>query len=271
MPGRLPFRLVVIAAVGVAVATGAGVAAAQAPTVPTVPVLPPIPGSQTERFRLVLEGETLAIRDLDVGGTNTLCNATVNANITERATWRRGRGVTVAFTRLGTGRRAPILVRRVGSRGIPLFTVVVQATRTSSGSGVRTPLGPPEACPPVTEDLSKGDECGIPQDLRSNVSLEYLQGHLEVKLRGLGSVTDIRCPVSEVYGGTPELEYSWPTPPDLREGVLPASRIFGRARAFAVRLTAVPARSTETITRGNLTGSATDFGRNRVTVRFIRL
>lgn len=269
MPVSMSLRLVVVAAAGM-VLGGAGVAAAQVPPAPAIPV-PAIPGSQTERFRVVLEGETEAIRDLDLDGTNVVCTASVNAHITETATWRRGQGVIVEFTRLGTGRRAPVLVRRVGSRGLPVFTVVVAVTRASTGAATRTPAGAPEACPPVSEDLSKGPDCGKPDNLRANVSLEYLQGKLRVKLRGLGSVGDIRCPVSEVYGGTPELKYSWPTPPDVRPGVLPVQKIFGGARAFAVRMTAIPVRTVETVNRTYLSGSATDWGKNQALVRFIRL
>ncbi len=270
MTSRMPLRLVVGLVVGV-VLVGAGVATAQVPTVPQVPVPPAVPGSQTERFRLVLEGESEAVRDLDLDGTNLICTASVNAHITETTTWQRGRGVVVEFTRLGTGRRAPILLRRVGSNGLPVFAVVVKATRTSSGSATRTTAGPPEACPPLTEDLSKGPDCGKPDDQRSNVSLEYLRGQLQVKLRGLGSVGDIKCPVSEVYGGTPDLKYSWPTPPDVRPGPLPASRIFGTARAFRVRLLAPLLRTSETVSRAYLSGRADDWGRNQVIVRFIRI
>lgn len=262
MPISIPSRIIVGTAAALAIASGAGQSAAQSP--------PALPGAQTERFRLVLEGDARAVRDLDLGGSNGICNSTVNVHVKEDATWRRGRGVVVEFVRLGAGPRAPVVMRRVASR-LPVFAVVVAATRTSSGSATRTPAGPPEACPPLTEDLSQGPDCGKPQPTRSNVSLTYLRGLLRIRLVGLGSVTDIACPVSQVFGGTPELKFGWPTPVNVRDEPLAPALVFGSRRAFVVRTVAPHRRTTETFASGPLSGSVTDFGDNRVTVRFIRL
>ncbi len=245
-----------LAVAGVLAATG--VAAAQAP---------PVPGAQTERFRLVLEGEGRAVRDLDLGATTGNCSFTVNAHLTEEATWRRGRGVTLEFLRLGTGRRAVIFMRRPGSPA-PVFTVNVASTRRSSGSASRT--GPPE-CIPVTEDLAQGPECGIPARTNANISLTYTGGLLRVRTSGLGTISDIRCPESTIYGGTPDLKYAWPSPLPIRPELLPPSLIFGTKRAFVIRMAALRKRTSEPLVSGTLSGNVTDVGENRVTIRFIRL
>ena len=161
-------------------------------------------------------------------------------------------------------------MRRVGAR-LPVFAVVVAATRTSSGSASRTPSGSPEACPPATEDLSQGPDCGTPQGTRANVSLTYAGHLLKVRLVGLGAVADIACPVSQVYGGTPDMRFSWPTPVQVRPEVLAPGLVFGTRRAFVVRMAAPHRRTSEPISSGPLTGNVTDFGDNRVTIRFIRL
>lgn len=243
-------------------AAGAGVAAAQAPAA--------APGLQTERFRLVMEGTATAVRDLDLGGANGICNAQVNAHVKETAVWQRGRGVVVEFVRLGTGRRGPVIMRRVGS-ALPVVTAVGTITRTSSGSATRTPAGAPEACPPASEDLSQGPDCGIPQKLRTNVSLLYANGLLRIRNSGLGAIEEIACPVSQVYGGTPDLKYGWPAAPAVRPEVIAPALIFGTRTAFVVRLAALPKRTSEPISSGPLSGGVRDFGTNRVTVRFIRV
>ncbi len=258
---RIPIAHLVVTCT-VAALCAAGVAAAQ--QVPTVP------GAQTERFRLVVEGEVRAVSDLDLGATTAVCTAQVNAHMVERATWRRGRGVVVQFTRLGAGRSAPVLMTRVGSAR-PQFTVVVTSTRTSSGSATRTPVGPPEACPPLTEDLSKGPECDAPKVTRAAVSILYAGGTLRIQQTGLGALVEIECPVSEVAGGALDVRYAWPGPPPVRAASLPRPLIFGKRRAFVVRTDSPRRRDTRTIALGPLSGSATDFGHNRVTVRFIRL
>lgn len=261
MSGPLRNRIVVGVA-ALACAGAPGMAAAQTP--------PGLPGVQTERFRLVMEGTATAVRDLDLGGVNGVCNAQVNAHINETAVWQRGRGVVVEFVRLGTGGRGPVILRRVGN-ALPVVTAVGTITRTSSGSATRTPAGPPEACPPATEDLSKGPDCGVPQRLRTNVSLAYANGALRIRNSGLGAIEEIACPVSQVYGGTPDLKYGWPTPPVLRPELVAPSLIFGTRAAFVVRLAALPKRTSEPIASGPLSGSVRDFGTNRVTVRFIRV
>lgn len=267
-PLPIPIRVMACVLTVAGCATGAGLAAAQ--TVPAVPAVPVVPGAETAEFRLVIEGTSTATRDLDLGGSNGICDAQVNVHLEETATWQRGRGVVVRFTKLGTGPRAPVLMTRVGSPR-PAVTVVVSATRTSSGAATRTPSGPPEACPPVSEDLSGGPDCGKPDRSRAVMSLLYAGGLLRIRQTGLGALPEIDCPVSQVYGGTPDMRFSWPTPPALRPELIAPSLIFGNRRAFVVRAASGRARTNAPIASGPLTGRVSDFGQNRVTVRFIRL
>jgi hypothetical protein len=256
----IPHRIMLCLALA-ACAAAAGTAAGQTP---------PVPGTESERFRVVVEGSAQATRQLDLGGSNGICDAQIGIEVNETSTWRRGRGVVMQFTKLGPGPRAPVILTRVGSAR-PVLTVVVSVTRRSSGSATRTASGPPEACPPLTEDLSVGPDCGIPETSRAIVSVLYAGGRLRVRQVGLGSVIDLRCPVSQVLGGTPELRWGWPTAAPLRAEPVARGLIFGARRAFVVRAVSGRLRDSEPFVAGPLSGRVTDFGSSAVTVRFIRL
>jgi hypothetical protein len=254
----------------VLLALGASGACASAAT---SAALPPIPGSETARFRVVVEGTGTAVTDEDLGGSTAVCVADVNQHLTETTTYQRGRGVIVEFTRLGSGRRAPIILRRSGANVGAVLTVVVKTTRMSSGTASRTPAAgvPPEACPPVTEDLSQGPECGKPVGSTAKAGLTFFQGNLKLRFLGLPLLLEIDCGGGQVRGGLPDLRYGWPTPPALRGVLLTAGEIFGRRRVIVKTLDSGQARSTQQLTLGPLSGNATHFGRNRVTIRLIRV
>jgi len=226
-----------------------------------------VPGMQTERFRLVIEGSSSATSDLDLGATAGACGTSVNVHLTEHTTFLRGRGVVVEFVRFGTGRRAPVLIRRPGQQ-TAAFTVVGTVTRTSSGTAQR--VGPPE-CVPVAEDLSTGPECGTQEHLRSNMTLGFERFALRLRTSGIGAVSDIRCPASQVFGGTPSLRYEWPTPAQLLLEPLPTAQIFGRRRVVLVRMASRRERTGGPFASGLLTGNVRDTGFTRATIRFIRL
>jgi len=57
----------------------------------------------------------------------------------------------------------------------------------------------------------------------------------------------------------------------VRAAPIAPALIFATRSAFMVRAVSPRKRTTEPIAAGPLTGRATDFGHNRVTVRFIRL
>lgn len=243
-----------------------GLAAAQGPSVP---------GAETARFRVVVEGLSRTTTDLDAGGTSGVCSAEINAQVTETSTYQRGRGVIVEFVRFGTGGRAPILLRRAGRFGPATFSVDVAVTRTASGFASRTPAAgiPQEACPPVTEDLSRGAECGKPETLKTTASLTLTSARgLRLRTTGLGTLLDIRCPDGAVVAATDvDLALGWPTPPTLRDRAVPLGQIFGSRRVIIMRLDSLQKRQAGPISAGPVSGSATHFGRNRATIRLIRV
>jgi len=244
-----------------------GLAAAQA--------TPPVPGTETARFRVVVEGLSRTTTDLDAGGTSGVCSAEINAQVTEISTYQRGRGVTVEFVRFGAGPRAPVILRRVGSFGPATFSVDVAVTRTATGFASRTPAAgiPQEACPPVTEDLSRGAECGKTETLKTTASLTVTSARgLRLRTTGLGNLLDIRCPDGAVVAATDvDLALGWPTPPKLRDRAVPLGQIFGSRRVIIMRLDSLQKRQAGPISAGPVSGSATHFGRNRATIRLIRI
>jgi hypothetical protein len=195
----------------------------------------------------------------------------MNVHVSETATYRRGRGVVVEFVRFGQGSRSFVLLRRPGRNAGVTFNAVVEATRTSSGFATRTETGPPGTCPPVTEDLSQGPDCGRPDRTNMTAALTYTAGALRLRLAGLGSLPDIECPVSQVLGGVPDLLFAWPTPVPLRATPVPRALIFGKRRVIVVRAFAPARRTTQPVASGPLSGSATHFGRNQATIRLIRI
>lgn len=54
-------------------------------------------------FRLIVEGTSTAKRTFDVSGEVSLCNINVHGTVTEKATYLRGRGVTLAVQRTQKG------------------------------------------------------------------------------------------------------------------------------------------------------------------------
>lgn len=271
MPASIRRRALTAIAPAVLCVLPAAAAAQTVPAVPAIPTVPSLPGSQVERFRLVVEGTSTARRDLDLSANTVVCGAQVNARLSETATFQRGTGVVVEFVKLGPGRSAPVILRRAG-RATATFATKVTLRRTSSGFAQRINLTPVDQCQPVTEDLSTGPECDKDIPSRTNLSLAMARDFLQLRLSGLASVEEIACPVSQVFGGTPDLKYGWPLFTPLEPVILPRGAVFGSRRAVVVTSTSgPPKRTTELLNSGPLGGSATDFGRTRVTLRFIRL
>jgi hypothetical protein len=67
--------------------------AAGAVAQPAPPGIPSVPGSETARFQVIVEGTVEATTSETVGGTNPGCDAFMRATYSERATYRRGRGL----------------------------------------------------------------------------------------------------------------------------------------------------------------------------------
>jgi hypothetical protein len=263
---RFGTTLALTALAGACLFIASGVALAQGPQ---------IPGAETARFRVVVEGTAQDTSDLDAGGSTGVCDVQVNAHVTERSTYRRGRGVIVEFLRVGTGRRAPVILRRVGRFGPVTFSVDVAVTRDASGFATRTNAAniPPEACPPLTEDLSQGSECGTPETFKTTMSLTLPRRNaLSLQLVGLGMILEIKCPDGQIVPATDfTLPLGWPTPPKLGPELVPLGQVFGTRRVIIVRPDSLQRRTTERFAQGPVTGSGSHFARNRAIIRLIRV
>ncbi len=267
---RSPIALTVLTVLVTGAALGAQGGAA-APAVPNIPALPSIPGSETARFKVIVEGTATAAKDEDWGAT-VPCVVDINAHIDETTTYRRGKGVVMEFVRLGKGSRAPILVQRKGRRGDATLALTLTTTRTASGHASRT--NPPEGgvCAPRTEDLSQGPDCGVPQVDTVNVAMLYNRSLLKLQLNGIGALVEVDCPVSEVRGGISSMVFGWPVQPPLPQMLLPRGVLFGTKKVIVMHSDSGPrSKPAQTAVIGTLTGTVSDFGRNRATIRMIRV
>jgi hypothetical protein len=105
-----------------------------------------------------------------------------------------------------------------------------------------------------------------------NVGMLYNRSLLSLKLNGLSPLPDIECPASEIRGGIPNLEFAWPTPPRIPQMILPPGVIFGTRKVIVMHSDSGPlSRPAQTVAIGSLTGTVSDFGRNRATIRLIRV
>jgi hypothetical protein len=259
--------------VALAVALGLSLAAvAQAQPAPPAIQLPP--GTDTARFQVVIEGTVTATTNETIGGTNPACEAFLHGTYTERTTYRRGRGVVMEFVRLGTGRRAPVIVRRVGRRLDSTLGLQVVILRRAEGTAHRAPIppAPPEACPPVEEDLSTGPDCGKPQRTPDKAALLYANRHLELKQIGLGSNLEIDCTRSEVTQIIPDVRFGWPTPVRLPKAPLTPATIFGKKRVIVLRVRSPQRTETQTAQLpAGLVARRVHNGDNEATIRLIRV
>jgi hypothetical protein len=266
---RSPIALTVLTVLATSAALGAQGGAA-APAVPNIQI-PSIPGSETARFKVIVEGTATAAKDED-WGASVPCVVDINVHIDETTTYRRGKGVVMEFVRLGKGSRAPILVQRKGRHGDSTLALSLTSTRTASGHASRT--NPPEGgvCAPRTEDMSQGPECGVPQVDKVNVGMLYNRSLLKLELNGLGPLVEIDCPVSEVRGGIPSLAFGWPAVPPLPQMILPRGVLFGKKKVIVMHSDSGPrSKPVQTAVIGTLTGTVSDFGRNQATIRLIRV
>ena len=236
--------------------------------------VPSFPGAQIARFQVIVEGSIEATTSETVGGTNPLCDAYLQGTYTERSTYRRGRGVVMEFVRLGSFRRAPVILRRAGRAADSTLAVRVRVVRYAAGVARRSPVPPgtPETCPPVDEDLSTGPECGTPRRTGGKLALEYAGRSLGLRPVGLGSLLEIDCTRSEVTQILPEVRFGWPTPVRLPKATLAPAVIFGKRRVIVLRMTS-PRRSQTHIAQlpAGLVGRYVDVGENEAIVRLIRV
>ena len=258
----------------IAAALVAASGAAAAPTVPGAPAIPSVPGSETARFKVVVEGTATAAKDEDWSALIP-CTVLINARIEETTTYRRGKGVVMEFVRLGKGPRAPVIVRRAGRRLDASLALTTTTTRKASGSASRQ--NPPEGgvCDPRTEDLTKGPDCGKPfvDTVKAGLLYDRPRGLLSLETKGLGALLpELDCPHSEIRGGIPSLRFAWPSQPKLPQFSIPPRVIFGKKRVIVRTEESGQRKEGPTSgTVGGLSFTVSDFGSNRATIRLIRV
>ena len=277
---RCPIILMAV----ISVAAMPSVTGERSVAVPGVPpiVIPTIPGSETARFKVLVEGTATAALDHDAGNTagDSPCLVTVHSVLRETTTFQRGKGVVLEFTRLGKGPGAPIIVRRPG-RSLSDTSLVLKTTttRTAEGTASRSSSTSPPVCPPLSEDFTKGPDCGKPQLDTARAALLYTRpsrglGLLRLRLRVLGALGAIDCPVSEIDPGVDALKFAWPgsVMSDGMRVPLPPGVIFGTKRVIVETFDS-GLISTGAITSvvGGLTITETNFGRTTLTIRLIRV
>lgn len=267
-----PRRPLLVAVVACTTSLLLPVVASAVGPVPGFPNIPTVPGQQTARFKVVVEGTARATKDEVVTSSDpTMCSVEITSRLEEQTEYRRGKGVLMEFVRLTPG--APVLIQRPGRVGDSSLAVQVTSTRTSRGTARRYG-SVPEACPPVTEDLAASPECGKPDVTTANVGLIYQGGLLKLRTPRLGLATTSECGATTVKGGVEHLLFSWleGTPRQPAPAGLSPAAIFGTRRVLVLNMPSVPAvKGPLTNTLGHVTSTVTETGRNRATVRLIRV
>jgi hypothetical protein len=221
---------------------------------------------------VVFEGTATAAKDVDWSAPPP-CLIALHARIAETTTYQRGTGVVVEFVRIGRGSSAPIVIQRPGRRFDASLAVVTTTTRTSEGSASRESVGVPSpVCGPLTEDLSKGADCGKPQVETAKARLLYQRGLLSLEMRGLTALAVTDCPESAIGGDLGVMAFSWPTPARLPQFILPRAAIFGKQKVIVRHVDSGRVKKGPvTQLAGTLSMTHSDFGGNRATIRLIRV
>ena len=259
--------------------------AAAAPTVPPIPVIPQIqlpPGSKTVHFKVIVEGRLTATKNEDLTNQDGVtCTVAIHSTVEETTTFQRGKGLVLEFVRIGKGKRAPIIVQRAGRKKDTSHILRVKTKRTAVGTATRTPPPgiPAAVCPPLTEDLSQGPDCGKVLEDTERASFQYIRpasgvGLLHLSLSPLGALPANDCPFSTITPGIDSLLFGWPTPvmkDKMRVPITPA-QIFGTKRVIVETFdTGIINAPPERVAIGSLNGLRTNFGSNKVTFRLIRV
>lgn len=275
------FRRSPTALVALALLVGSTGVATAPPSPPAIPVIPLPPGSVKARFKVFVEGRATARVDL-VGASAAPCVISIDGHVKEVTTYQRGRGVVMEFVRLGKAPGAPVLIQRAGRSGDSSLALKVRTTRTATGAATQTdfPGAPVPICPPISEDLSAGPECGIAQIENASAGLLYggRSGILRLQVNPSAQIgfEPPDCPVSELADHLASMAFGWPTPAAVErmEFVIPPRRIFGSRKVIVASLTVSPSprrKGPTTFVSGVVQLTKTDFGTNTVTIRLVRV
>jgi hypothetical protein len=247
--------------------------AQQPPSIDDLPPLPPptLPrGGVKARFRVVVEGDGTASREASADGSNGACQVTTRTESSEEYEYGRGRGLEVVFTRIRRRRTTTVFLTRAGRRTLgAVFNVRGWYRVTASGQASRSG-DPPEVCQPTTEKVGDETDCNRRLPAAVNVGLFYTGGQLRLEAQGERTRLP-RCGSNSIETLSQAPLFGWAGFPETEREPLPASRIFGRKRAFLVVLVSGEARTQTDSPIPQFPGRALDTGQQRVIVRFIRL
>jgi hypothetical protein len=258
-----------------------------------VPVTALVPAtalaSSTVKFRLVIEGDVIAIRNVSIEGEAGLCKESVKAEFREYTRFLRGRGVALEVTRRKSRGVFQYGIKRVGHHAAE-WTVVATSTRHAKGTYV-TQLSPtgeqvhrfdpavecsnPNVDDPATNgtDLSKHGQCETPIARRADVGMKVSGPIFSVRASIRNKVSPLPKPVCGEVSRTEGLlglEYEFPSFVPVEAELFPAAKLFGRAKAVAVKFSGSETGAPQAFGIPPLTGTGTDDGVSQITARFIR-
>jgi hypothetical protein len=229
------------------------------------------------KFDLVIEGDATAERTFQLTGQASICEEDLHGKFEQTTRFLRGKGVTIEFVRKKLGAGWEYGARRLSAASA--ITVVATSKRTATGEQtlkrvVNAPA--PVQCPEEgTKQLSGLGECGVAKATRDDVGLK-VTGNSFAIVEG----ENLAAPVSKknVCGETPldagfiEMHYEWPDYFPVEVEPIPDAKLFSAARAVKVDLESLgqPGGVVTSVGGYPLTGTATDKGDTKITVRFIR-
>ena len=237
--------------------------------------------SQTVKFRMVVEGDVIAIRTFAVAGETSLCEEQLKGEFREYTQFLRGKGVVLEFTRSKSKGLSRYGVKRL-SHAQAAFTVVTTSTRQAKGNAVfeltsvgreLAKISPAVQCPNPYPDLSKTGSCGTPVKRKFDVVLKVAGSLFTIKASENNTISPLPKPLcgeTSLTSGFLGLEYEFPHFVPLDFEPLPEQKMFGPANGIAVKLTGNETGSPKTLAASTLKGEETDDGVSEVVVRFIR-
>jgi hypothetical protein len=248
------------------------------PGIPHVPTLPK-PDAKAV-FDVIVEGEAKDTNHSQLSGQDAECLVQEDGTVIEKDTYLRGRGVQIEFARYGK----TIIVKRNrgGQLGDLSLAVKVTVLRTATGGATYSPAFAGAQCSVPPTDLSQNKDCGKSIDFgKSAMVFGYQDNKINLEVSRStklgGNFTIDTCGEDKTTGVSDELYWAWPHPIELKVGGFVArSEIFNR-RIHVITRTLLASdgqflpKHPEHLTFGKLTGTVTDTGQNKATIRLIRV